>query len=483
MAVTSLIPRLKTPGVYVEEIPKLPPSIAQVETAIPAFIGYTEKAKDSRGLDLTNEPKRITSLLEYERFFGGAQPETGIVVEINENSASKTFEVNGRISDSQRKKFLMYYALQLFFSNGGGPCWIVSVGNYESTGGEIVQVDLLAGLRATERVNEITLYVFPDARGLTTASDYYGLYTEAIDLCVKLQDRFTVADIWHDPALPPDDWFANIEAMRNGLPSEVERIKYGASYFPELETTLDFWYGGEGVGDSRVTVNHAGGDGSLSGTLEELRTKNNALYFRARAAIRNIPCVMPPSPAMVGVYARVDVSRGVWKAPANVGVNSVIRPTIILTDEDQSRLNVDTVAGKSVNVIRAFTGRGIIVWGARTLAGNDNEWRYVPVRRFFNMVEESAKNASAQFVFEPNNRNTWTRVRSMIENFLTLQWRAGALIGTTTEEAYYVRVGLNETMDEFDIFEGRMIVEIGMAVVRPAEFIILQFSHKMLAES
>ncbi len=186
---------------------------------------------------------------------------------------------------------------------------------------------------------------------------------------------------------------------------------------------------------------------------------------------------------MVGIYARVDASRGVWKAPANVGVNSVIKPTILLTDQDQSRLNVDTLGGKSVNVIRAFRGRGIIVWGARTVAGNDNEWRYVPVRRFFNMVEESAKNASAQFVFEPNSRNTWTRVRSMIENFLTLQWRAGALMGTTTEEAYYVRVGLNETMDEFDIFEGRMIVEIGMAVVRPAEFIILQFSHKMLAES
>lgn len=163
---------------------------------------------------------------------------------------------------------------------------------------------------------------------------------------------------------------------------------------------------------------------------------------------------MPPSPAIVGIYARVDASRGVWKAPANVGVNAVIKPSILLTDQDQADLNVDSQFGKSVNVIRAFTGRGIIVWGARTLAGNDNEWRYVPVRRFFNMVEESVKNASAQFVFEPNDRNTWTRVRSMIENYLTLQWRAGALMGTTTEEAYYVRVGLNETMTEFDIFEG-----------------------------
>ncbi|MBA5876085.1 MAG: phage tail sheath family protein, partial [Nitrospira sp. CR1.2] len=246
MAVTSLIPRLKTPGVYVEEIPKLPPSIAQVETAIPAFIGYTEKAEDGRGRRLTNEPKRIVSLLEYERFFGGPQAETGIVVEIKEGPALQAFEVNGTIAESERKKFLMYYALQLFFSNGGGPCWIVSAGSYEGAGGEVVQADLLAGLRATERVDEITLYVFPDARGLTTAADYYGLYTEAISLCVKLQDRFTVTDIWPDPAGLPEEWSKNIQAMREGLPSEVDRAKYAASYFPDLETTLDFWYGGEG---------------------------------------------------------------------------------------------------------------------------------------------------------------------------------------------------------------------------------------------
>ncbi len=99
------------------------------------------------------------------------------------------------------------------------------------------------------------------------------------------------------------------------------------------------------------------------------------------------------------------------------------------------------------------------------------------------MVEESVKKATIQFVFEPNDANTWTRVKSMIENFLSLQWRGGALMGASTEEAYFVKVGLNETMTELDIWEGRMIVEIGMAVVRPAEFIILKFSHKMLSES
>jgi len=140
---------------------------------------------------------------------------------------------------------------------------------------------------------------------------------------------------------------------------------------------------------------------------------------------------------------------------------------------------VDTVAGKSVNAIRAFTGKGTMVWGARTLAGNDNEWRYISVRRFFNMVEESVEKATSRFVFEPNDANTWVKVRAMIENFLLVQWRAGALAGAKPEQAFYVRVGLGQTMTAEDILKGYMHVEIGMAVVRPAEFIVLKFSHKM----
>ncbi|MDP2113028.1 MAG: phage tail sheath C-terminal domain-containing protein, partial [Bacteroidota bacterium] len=159
-----------------------------------------------------------------------------------------------------------------------------------------------------------------------------------------------------------------------------------------------------------------------------------------------------------------------------------IGPVVKIDSRDQEDLNVHTT-GKSVNAIRAFTGKGTLVWGSRTLAGNDNEWRYVPVRRFFIMVEESTKKATEPFVFEPNDANTWVKVRSMIENFLILQWRAGALQGAKPDQAFFVNVGLGETMTELDILEGRMIVEIGMAVVRPAEFIILRFSHKMLSSN
>jgi len=189
--------------------------------------------------------------------------------------------------------------------------------------------------------------------------------------------------------------------------------------------------------------------------------------------------VLPPGAAVAGVYASVDSNRGVWKAPANSSLSSVLGPYFKISAQDQESLNVDANAGKSINAIRAFTGKGTLVWGTRTLAGNDNEWRYVPVRRFFNYAEESIKKATEPFVFEPNDINTWVRVKAMIENFLTLEWRRGALAGAKATDAFYVKVGLGETMTSLDILEGRMIVEIGMAVVRPAEFIILRFAHKM----
>lgn len=187
----------------------------------------------------------------------------------------------------------------------------------------------------------------------------------------------------------------------------------------------------------------------------------------------------PPSGAIAGIYALVDGQRGVWKAPANVSLTGVIAPTYALDSDDTDNLNVDATAGKSVNAIRSFVGKGTLVWGARTLAGNDNEWRYISVRRFFNMVEESVKKSTYWAVFEPNDANTWVKVRGMIESYLTQKWREGALAGSTTKDAFFVRCGLGTTMSSQDILEGRMYVEIGMAVVRPAEFIILKFYHKL----
>ncbi|MBE8726517.1 phage tail sheath C-terminal domain-containing protein [Flavobacterium hungaricum] len=697
----------KTPGVYVEEIVKFPPSVAQVETAIPAFIGYTEKAAKKVDNDLDRVPTRITSLLDYETYFGFAYPEDSISVNVTDVVTDNIVTERKIVVNqpSSPKPFLMYYALQMYFANGGGPCYIVSVRNYEdvnSNENPVVFADLTAGLNLLKAEDEPTLILFPDAKALSEI-EFYTLYSNALIQCHDLQDRFTIIDTYSSTDIGADSL-----ALRGQIALEKDYLKYGAAYYPYLDTILDYRYNeddilinhvtnvpdaiatafGEVVNAlttlpltvaSLVTVTDDSGDtvnDLISGTVadaltyidsaagfnnaatgsetfqvaktaafipilekltkdlsslisdkdkiqnaaesaiasvEEAAGAGNALqtaldvfvglfegnnkiekvrdnlidltaklkaantdlkvaqnvktnttnvigeigklltftvptapnnsitqlpndnlnisvdvfnqaaltdsltvlvqnirdeindvtttdvnngamngrylgdiegfdnksYNAIKAEIGALPLTLPPSSAVAGIYARVDSNRGVWKAPANVGINYVISPTLKITNVDQDNLNVDTVAGKSINAIRSFTGKGTLVWGSRTLAGNDNEWRYVPVRRFFNMAEESIKKATEQFVFEPNDANTWIRVRAMIENFLILQWRAGALAGAKPEQAFYVRIGLGQTMSALDILEGRMIVEIGMAVVRPAEFIILRFSHKM----
>lgn len=221
---------------------------------------------------------------------------------------------------------------------------------------------------------------------------------------------------------------------------------------------------------------------SIADTQNTSLQKSLPVFSSIIRGVSNSISELPPSGAIAGIYAMVDRTRGVWKAPANVSLNNVIEPTQTYTKSQLDNLNVDVYAGKSINAIRTFFGKGTLVYGARTLAGNDNEWRYISVRRLFIMVEESVKKATEQFVFEPNDSNTWVKVQAMIENFLYNIWRQGALQGIKPEHAFYVAVGLNKTMNPIDILEGRMIIEIGMAAVRPAEFIILRFSHKM-AES
>jgi hypothetical protein len=217
-------------------------------------------------------------------------------------------------------------------------------------------------------------------------------------------------------------------------------------------------------------------------TLASLKSgapnSSSLIYANVRNELARFSVTLPPAAAIAGVYAAVDRTRGVWKSPANESLTSVQNLAVQIDQDLNDTMNVDST-GKSINALRFFAGKGFLVWGARTLAGNDNEWRYVSVRRFFNMVEESTRKATQPFVFEPNDASTWAKVKAMIENFLVVQWRDGALVGAKPGDAFYVRVGLGTTMTPQDILEGRMNVEIGMAVVRPAEFIVLRFSHKM----
>jgi len=213
--------------------------------------------------------------------------------------------------------------------------------------------------------------------------------------------------------------------------------------------------------------------------LRDQIVAENPFYVRAQAAIEAYLLQVPSVGAVAGQYAENDRTSGVWSSPANLALQSVEGPAVAVTRAQQDTFNVDAGSGKSINVIRTFTGRGTLLWGARTLAGNSNEWRYIAVRRYFSFVEKSIEQAIAPFLFSPNNTQTWVRVRAMISSFLVQQWQQGALVGNSFEEAFFVAVGLGETMNEQDLLEGRLQVEVGLAVARPAEFIIIQFSHQL----
>lgn len=181
---------------------------------------------------------------------------------------------------------------------------------------------------------------------------------------------------------------------------------------------------------------------------------------------------LPPSGAMAGIYGRTDNTRGVHKAPANEVVRSCTGLSINYNEAEQAKLNP-----KGINLIRAIPGQGIRVWGARTCS-SDGNWKYINVRRLFIFLESSIRANTNWAVFEPNDEMLWSRVEGTIRVFLTTQWRNGALAGATAEEAFFINIG-KSTMTEDDILNGRLICVIGVAPVRPAEFVIFRITQKM----
>ncbi|MCD6066912.1 MAG: hypothetical protein K0S33_1738 [Bacteroidetes bacterium] len=631
----------KTPGVYVEEISTLPPSVGQVPTAVPAFIGYTAEAKRN-GKTILNTPTHITSMLDYISMFGGGPKINEITVTLAADNSVTDVAVDSL--------FYLYDSVRMYFANGGGECYIVSVGKYgeKDADGKPVKIDitmdkLMEGLATLEKEDHPTILVCPDAMLLKKKDQAYSIQQAMLMQCNKMQDRVAVLDIYNGFIDRKNEDV--ILDFRNGI--GVNHLKYGAAYYPWIQTTLSNSFGfdniilkGDGNTDIKledlvddvaaiknlrlaladvVTIDaytkHPLGDkkqtnevyskvddavrntkaelvhyattiktliqsvfdlkakglgntlidneirqkltfssalatvarsltaislgaelgvidpkkdftefelegvdplaaykdlseaeavtkgrgalktifesmaavilsirkdsNSIKENLDQIVYDTNVVYKSIVNEVQKKVSLLPAAGAMAGIYAQVDSSRGVWKAPANVSLSSVSSPWVKLDNDQQEDLNVDVNAGKSINAIRAFTGKGTLVWGARTLAGNDNEWRYISVRRFFNMVEKSVKLSTNWAVFESNDATTWIRVKAMIENYLTNLWQAGALAGASPDQAFFVNVGIGSTMSAVDILEGRMNIEIGMAVVRPAEFIILKFSHKL----
>lgn len=514
----------KTPGVYIEEVSAFPNSVAQVETAIPAFIGYTPRAEHN-GNDCSFVPTRITSFLEFEQFFcfpNDSEPVQHYspqyyLVPQNSKPRSGDFLLIAAdyysILPDAYSIYYMYNSVKLFYQNGGGKAYIVSVGGYGKPSKTAMQLgaplvnpnvqlaDLLKGLTALKKEKEPTMYICPEATLLSVAENGT-LMQQMLLQNSQMKKSISIFDIIGGNRENPLGNTVDVEAFRSNTGNVG--LSYGAAYYPFVGTTI------MGERDLNYT-NLFGGDirklatvfNSLTTPEEKtievlksiLNSENSAsvsenhrallaisvTYKAIISAILKVVNILPASGGMAGVISMVDNNRGVWKAPANVSIAGVASLPIKIDQAGQEGLNVDTVSGKSINAIRNFTGNGILVWGARTLDGNNNEWRYISVRRTMIYIEQSCKNACERFVFEPNDANTWVRIRAMIENFLNNLWRQGALAGATPRDAFFVNCGLGTTMTPDDILNGKLIVNIGVAIVRPAEFIIITFSQQMVS--
>ncbi len=280
-----------------------------------------------------------------------------------------------------------------------------------------------SGLSGFEVADDVTMLCVPDLMALYKAGALSMEGVKAVQLamiahCENMKDRFAILDC--PPGLNPQqmkEWRMNTAGYDT---------KYGAVYYPWL----------------RIANPMGNGESVL----------------------------VPPSGYMAGIYARSDTERGVHKAPANEVIRGVMAVEMQITKSEQDILNPI-----GVNCIRAFPGRGIRVWGARTLT-SDASWRYINVRRLFNFVEKSIERGTQWIVFEPNDPDLWARIKRDITAFLTNVWRSGALFGATPAQAFYVKC--DEELNPASVRDlGQVIIEIGMAPVKPAEFVIFRISQ------
>jgi phage tail sheath protein FI len=547
---------MKTPGVYIVENSAFPNSVVEVATAVPAFIGYTAQA-DNDGSTLSKKPWRISSMSEFIKYFGGKPADkfrfAEFVAETAEAKAAReaienaetpeqkktrletapptpveVFKVGDKAYSLNRaadktaplvgdtSRYYLFYSMQLFFQNGGGPCYIVSVGSHNNA---IDKGALELGIVALLKEQEPTMVVIPDAMALKPA-DCIALQQASLAHCNKMMNRFAILDISNGHRELTDKAGNCVADFRNAL--GINHLDYAAAYYPWLNTAilqttdlgLDNFADLDALGalllsdadaantelvkvlqqvkgpvvadenapeptaDEKAAADKLAKEALSPAELHKILFRVSPAYGKILLAMKNKLNLLPPAAAMAGVYTMVDNARGVWKAPANVSLASVVSPAVNITHDDQEDLNV-TTAGKSINAIRAFIGEGTLVWGARTLDGNSLDWRYINVRRTMIMIEESLRLATKAYVFEPNVSGTWVTIRSMASNFLTSVWKRGGLAGASAEDAFSVSVGLGETMTPDDILEGILRVTILVAVSRPAEFIEITFQQQM----
>ena len=363
--------------------------------------------------------------------FVGEAPDDGAFVKTAEPVKDWT-DFRNKFSTATSKSTLLSHAIYGFFANGGGRCYVVNIGK----GGSVEE-----GLRRLEAIDEVAIVAAP---GFSDVGSYDALLTH----CETLKDRFAILD----------------------APLDVPRI----DALKDVATVASKAKGKAKASDGESTDPAASSDGLRARTSDG---GYGAYYFpwliaRDPFDMKSSEQVqVPPSGHLAGIYARTDATRGVHKAPANESVRGALGLTYRVTQKEQELLNPN-----GVNCIRFFTGEGIRVWGARTVAASSSEWRYVNVRRLMNMIEESIAKNTKWAVFQPHDTSLRMNIRRNIASFLTLLWRRGALVGGTPDEAFFVKCD-DETNPPESVDAGQVVVVIGVAPVKPAEFVIFQIGQ------
>ena len=323
-----------------------------------------------------------------------------------------------------------------YFANGGARCYVVNVG----ADGQIAAGTRRQGLAVLEEIDEVTMVAAP---GYTDPASYDAL----LEHCERLKDRVAIMD----------------------APCDVSDIRF----LTQVATPGSAPRGGRRAGEDE---GETGGGAEAAGGVRARQSDYGygAYYFpclRVRDPVSNEIVAVAPSGHVAGIWARTDGIRGVHKAPANEAVRGALDLTYRVTDAEQGELN-----SAGVNCIRFFSTEGIRVWGARTLADSSSEFRYLNVRRLLNYLEESILKGTRWIVFEPNDQGLWKLIRRDVSAFLTRAWRDGALMGATPEEAFFVKCdGETNTPDIVDA--GMVVTIIGVAPVKPAEFVIFRISQ------
>ncbi len=499
---------MKTPGVYIEEKNAFPNSVIEVASAIPAFIGYTEKAYIN-GKTLNNKPWRINSITEFHQYFGyGATPKFSFDEKpLNGlDNADFTYDDKEYILTQTNLNYLLYRCMLLYFNNGGSSCYIVSVGDY---GSNVEPNKLISGINSLLKETEPTIIIIPETT-LLSFEDSTIVQQEAVAHCGIMQNRITILDIWEGFKKRHDTSGDCITKFRESL--TFNNLDFAITYYPWINSSI--------VKVNELSYEFISNLGELQSLLlseirdpeessiqsEKAQAINNIsnnwtslTTDEAKARRRNVDSILksisslykiilnaithklnrlPPASAMAGLYTMVDNSQGVWKAPVNISLNSVISPTVDLTSIEQKDLN-GTVQEKSINMIQNFIGKGTLVWGASTLGDSSLPFCCINIHRTKIMLEESIRLAIKTYVFEPNEHNVWVTIKSMLSNFLSGIWKRGGLAGATPSDSFIIKAGLNETMTARDISDGILKVTVLVAIHRPSEFIELSFIQQM----